>query len=259
MEAYIEGYMEEDYDEQYPYELVRGLLSPEYANMSEQNFEVVVDELFSNMSEAQAEDFMSALKSIGNVVAGVLPTVGTIVGSIYGGPAGGAIGGTLGQVVGGVASKAINTPARNAGKPSTTQKPVAVGAGGVSDTSKAILSLVQNPQFIQSLLGAIIGSAGKTSVQVGASAKEADIGAFANALEHLAGRLREELDEAAGSEASERLPEYLYNDDGELACSDPASPEERAEALLGLLGEDYYDDREDDEMTPLVWLARAGA
>lgn len=205
-------------------------------------------------------------KQIAPVAAQIAPIAGQVIGGIYGGPAGAAIGGSVGQFAGQALGSLAGTPQgpRPAPTPpmappsppapapfatplaalplnalppglgtvprppvATAPVPQPVGGGGTSATTQ-LLSFLQNPQLLQSILGQLMGSAGRSETPVGNGGATAPFGAFMNTLGVLANQ--------AASESLVESPNasYLYDSQGRL-LADPNSPEERAAALLGHL------------------------
>jgi hypothetical protein len=191
---------------------------------------------------------------VGGAVGGpVGAALGNTVGSLAGGalsslggrpaaPVAAAVRAPLSAAVAGVANAATRAipgiaaaavPVAAAVAPAITAVAPAVaaplaGAGAGSSATSQLLSLLQNPQMLQSMLQQLLGAAGGSAVAVGSGGASAPFGAFMNALSVLAGR-------AAGEAESESTDaSYLYGANGEL-IADPNSPDERAAALLAHL------------------------
>lgn len=118
-----------------------------------------------------------------------------------------------------------------------------------------LLGLVQNPAFLQSILGQAMGPAGKSTVRVGRGGSAATFGSFMNALSQLATQAAIEADDAA-----ENITEsYLFDKEGNALC-DTAVPERRAEVLLEQLREAPLEQdttlRESDAL--VEWFVEAG-
>jgi hypothetical protein len=98
----------------------------------------------------------------------------------------------------------------------------ALPAGASANT---LLGMLARPEVGHALMSAAMGGLGRQSVPMGSS--QVDVQSILNALSSLAGQA---ADEMAGTE-SESLPEYFYDEDGELAF-DPAERHSRTNALL---------------------------
>jgi hypothetical protein len=214
----------------------------------------------SHLTPWEAESFTSALGDVGRffksselrgVAGAALPIVGTAVGTVYGGPVGAAIGGSLG----GAAGQAIagKQPARPAPPPHAAAPPATIvqptGIPGAepapaaqlsaqtplagSPAAAQLLSVIQNPALLSSLLALVMGSHGKTSVPVGAAGTEVPVGAMMNLIGVLANRAAEDAEEILAAR-QDGMPGYLFDESGCLTC-DPAVPSQRADALLRVL------------------------
>ncbi|MGB7292642.1 MAG: hypothetical protein WBD99_10760 [Thermodesulfobacteriota bacterium] len=183
------------------------------------------------------------MKNVGSKVGGVaakaLPVAAPIIGTAFGGPLGGAIGGTLG----GLAGKALGgaTAPRRPGRPGAQPVLGKIPAG--SSATAQLMSFLQNPKLLQSVLGQVLGPAGRSSVPVGPKGAPAPFGAFMNALSNLANQAALE---ANAREDAQETPRYLLDDEGEFKC-DPAVPEERAQVLVEQLREDYFAEADDED------------
>jgi hypothetical protein len=213
-----------------------------------------VNGLLGRLSPADSESFASALKSVGqfvtsnevrDIAATVLPIAGAAAGTIIGGPVGTAIGGQIG----GAAAQAV-APARRAqpvaapAAPSRVAMPVAAAAppataGSAQNGSAAaaqLLTVVQNPAFLSSLLALVMGQNGRTSVPLSSGEKEVPVGAMVNLVKTLAERAADDAEELL-TVSGEAMPNYLYDEEGCLTC-DPAVSSQRADALLRVLAAD---------------------
>jgi hypothetical protein len=100
-----------------------------------------------------------------------------------------------------------------------------------------LLYLAQNPAFLSSLIGLALGSNGQQTVPVGPGNVSVPAGAFMNLAANLVGQVAQDADDLAG-DAADLGDAYLRDGEGCLTC-DPATPRQRADALLQLLqGED---------------------
>ena len=257
----------------------------DHGRMSPESLEERVLNTFARLSESEAESVTNALGNVGqffkssgvkNVAGTALPIIGTAVGTAYGGPVGAAIGGSLGSAAGqAVAGKrpkaAPTTPAGQAptkpdeppashavpspSGPSSVPPAPASGAEVGSAAAAQLLSVIQNPALLASLLSLVMGSSGKNSVPAGSNGTDVPVGAMMNLLSVLANRAASDAEEILAAR-QEAPPAYLLDESGCLTC-DPAVPSERAEALLRVLstsseslseeaGPDQYPDAWDD-------------
>lgn len=208
--------------------------------------EAMVLRTMERLSPTEAEDFWKTIQNIGRqvapIAAQVLPVAAPLIGTAIGGPLGGMIGGAAGQFAGQLLGG-------GAGRP----RPAPVGAvagmvpglaggilgvpsplpSGASSATAQLLSLIQNPALLQSLVGQLMGGAGGGTVPVGAQGTPAPFGAFMNAVGVLANQAASEAQTYGGE--SESVPAYLVSPSGEVA--DPTIPESRARALLERLQE----------------------
>jgi hypothetical protein len=218
----------------------------------------------SRLTPSEAESFASALGDVGHFfkssevrgVAGTaLPILGTAVGTVYGGPVGAAIGGSLGgaagQAIAGKPPTSSTRPPPQSAAPVGVDAPVAAPPGPVpgigpapgaatpaqtpqagSAAAAQLLSVIQNPALLASLLALVMGSSGKTSVPVG-SGTEVPVGAMMNLVGVLANRAAEDAEEIL-ADRQDGTPAYLFDESGSLTC-DPAISSHRADALLRVL------------------------
>ena len=217
---------------------VRHVLGEEAETLTDDDVDSLLGEITAGFSPIEAENFWKSLgraaKSVGRAAAGIAPTVlpmiGGAVGTVFGGPAGTAIGSALGRAAGGAVGKlAARAPSRPAPgalartmgriampalQAAAARPATAVPAGGSSATAQ-LASLIQNPDLIQSLLGALMGGSGV--VRIGESQVEAPFGAFMNALECLAAEAAEEIHDRHPQAAG--IPAYLVSSDGEAVES----------------------------------------
>lgn len=257
------------------YAVVRGALAPEYANLPREQIDAIVTRAVLAMAPEEAENFWKTIGDIGKqiapVAAQILPVAAPIVGTAIGGPLGGALGGTLGQVAGQALSGAVAPqPAPAPPRPAMPAYPVPTPSGGpsagapglpsgASSAAAQLLSLIQNPALLQSLLGQVLGPAGRSAVPVGTQGVPAPFGAFMNALSTLANQAASEASERMAGEGAAETPAYLLDAEGNLRC-DPAVPEERARVLMERLLEGYLTEASGRRMGDSVsaWLAEAG-
>jgi len=220
--------------ESYEYEVIRQIISPEFQGVSSQELENIVDNVLSEMSPEEMENFWKTVKSIGqsvgNILPQVLPLAGSVVGGIYGGPAGAALGGSVGSMAGNLVGNAVSQNKQKK-RPSIQRILSSTTIPPSSSASTQLMSFLQNPQFLQSILGMALGSKAKKTIPVGSQGAKAPNGAFLNTLIQLAVKALGESSSKYEGEVLESV-EYLYDSGGNLLCEDIASPEERSMALL---------------------------
>jgi hypothetical protein len=187
-----------------------------------------VEGLFADIGSA----FTSATRAVGRALPQIaqvaLPIAQAalpIVGTAFGGPVGAALGGVAGQALGALAQPRGAPPPAGA-VPAPPGAPAGNPAAG-------LLQALGDPRTLQALVATALGRAGTPTVPVGASGTPTPIGAFANLLSTLGAKAFGQAEAAAIP--SGQLPTYLYRE-GVLTV-DPASPEQRAERLMELLGE----------------------
>lgn len=249
---------------------IRGLLAPQYRHMGDSQVAELLRNSFENMSHAEQEAFAAfslqnaqenffsdigrGLSQFARAAPGILRTVAPIaqtalpiVGTLVGGPAGTAIGGALGGLLGNLAgggnsgntnqkmprhSPLPQTGLQTVGQPQVPTNP------SVNPAAAQLMSLLNNPQLIQALLGQVLGRVGNGSASAQTTTQQTPIpfGALMNTISELAERAAEESIQT-GSYASES---YLMNGVGQYRVMDPSSREQRADAVMELLNEDYY-------------------
>jgi hypothetical protein len=198
----------------------------------------------SRLTPSEAESVTGALGDVGrffksNEVRGfagaALPIAGTALGTAFGGPVGAALGGTLGGFAGQAIAGAHPAPgggAAGAGAP-TGAPPSAPPPQGGSPAAAQLLSIIQNPALLSSLLALVMGPDGKTSVPIGPNGTDVPVGAMMNLVGVLANRAAEDAEEILVAR-QDGTPTYLLDESGCLTC-DPAVPSQRADALLRML------------------------
>ncbi|MBI4495982.1 MAG: hypothetical protein HY697_03505 [Deltaproteobacteria bacterium] len=259
MMGYLEAYVEEGFDQEggpptySNYDILRQMLKPEFQNLSDSEINHLLQNVLSRMSPEEVEGFWDTVKSLGRGVLGaaqqvapkVLPIAGGALGTLAGGPVGTAFGTQLGQM----ASKVMAGPQPPSAAPGVTPQPTlpqpAPGAavpvaapippGGTSAVGQ-LMSLVQNPAFLQSLLAHALGPAAQKTVSVGAQGTPASIGSLMNALSSLAGLVAREAAESYPDTESLEATAYLQDASGAFVV-DPADPDARSQRLLQLLQE----------------------
>ena len=274
MVQYIEAYCEEsDFFDQpetlSDYDLIRVVLSPMGNDLEDEEIDAILDDVLAGMSPEEIEGFWSTIGNFARRVAPtLLPAAGTALGTVVGGPVGAAIGGTIGRVAGQAfggrqrqAPRRTPTPPqitpRIARRTTAVQAPAPIPSGGSSALGQ-LISLIQNPIFLQSLLGRVLGGG---AVRLGQESIEIPFGAFMNALSQLATQAAREAN--ADQESSVDIPDYLQDEEGNFLCEDPAVPEQRAQVLLELLNEAFPAEADNeawvedfDELTE--WFIEAG-
>lgn len=152
--------------------------------------------------------------------------VGNIVqGAIRGAQLGTALG-PVGTVVGALGGAAISST-RQGGmilpKARTTVAPARQDAASAAQ----LLQVILHPEVIKALMALSLGDAGLKSVTV--AGREVPTGAIASTVETLAGRTVE-----AYNAAMQDISDYLHDAEENFA---PASPDNHADYILGLLSE----------------------
>jgi len=246
---------------------MRDAFAPQYRHLPADQLDMVIEQAMESLSPLEAENFSRFISNLGRTVAPiaaqVLPVAAPIVGTVIGGPAGAAIGGTVGRLAGqalaGPASprtarppvprpSAANVPppppVMAAAAPPASSPAVALPPPATADAPSApssatgairqLLSFLQHPALLQSMLGAALGGAGARAVAAGPNATPVPFGAFMNALSVLANQAASEA-EGFGEPDESEATAYLRDASGEFRY-DPAVAEERAGALLALLG-----------------------
>jgi len=217
---------------------IRQVLAVPYRNMSSEQIERMME--IYDVDAEDMENFLSSLGSIGrsvvNALPQVLPAALPLVGTAIGGPVGGMLGGVAGQALGSVLGP---RPATGAQPPAPQPQPqpampLPAPMPGASPAAGQLLQTLFQPQTIQALISMLMGQVGRQSIPVGNT--QVPPAAFTNLLGVLANQAASEANAAAQSAGDESLPPYLENYAGE-AVGDPAIPEHRAYALLGLLHE----------------------
>jgi hypothetical protein len=243
-----------DFEEDDTEDIASGLaaiLGPRGSNMPPEFLERHVTGLFNRLSPADSESFTNALKRVGQfatsnevrgVAASALPIAGTAVGTIYGGP----LGASVGSKLGGAAAQAIG-PSGGRARPAAPAAPAATTTPAQQGSASAaqLLSVVQNPTLLSSLLALAMGQNGRTSVPLAGGDREVPVGAMVNLVRELAERTAEDAEEILAAEG-DAMADYLYDESGCLAC-DPAVSSQRADALLRVLTADAEAALEGDE------------
>lgn len=206
------------------------ILGEDYQDASDTELYNLAKESLSEMTPEQAEGFWDVVKDIG---AKALP--GAVQGAMSGSALGpwGALGGAVLGGAGGALSGGQTGQAPPA-QPLIPQIPTKAAASTLpqipmADATKApaaaqLLQLFNSPQLQQALASLIMGSAGRQTLPVGG--KQVPTADFANTLGVLASLASKEAAEDYATSSEETyIPEGF----------DPANPEHRAEALMGLL------------------------
>lgn len=289
-EAYLEssrGFLADHYARRLTDDQIAGVLRDAMESMSDMEREAFAAISLQKTIADHAEDFGSFIKSVGGiakkalpVVAPILQTAAPLVGTTFGGPVGGMIGTQVGNLLGNYAGTPAPKATRNmpaAAPPAqapgmrpalspATPKPVV----DVNPFASQLMALLSNPQLLQAVMGQTLGNVGNgnASVQLQNSVETIPFGAMMNTLSELAQRAAEES-LRTGSMESEN---YLTDNYGNYRIGDPSNPEERADAVMELLREDYrwrngisseeeenYIENHDKALDPLTeWLVSAG-
>lgn len=221
----------------------------------------IVETQLETMTPEERFDFNKALKVVGTTTQQALPGV---VGGATTGMAAGPWGAVAGGLIGGAASVASHhTGKRGAKAPKPSGKPASRAtavAPGTNPAAAQLLALLQDPRMVQAAAALMMSAAGTKRIAAGSTT--APPGAFLNLLAVLA----QQAATPSAPAASERMDEYLRDDQGAYTC-DVASRTERAQALwrhLATEGSPAADaapdtDEESDTEDPVSWLVATGA
>lgn len=277
----------------------RDFLSPHFQRLPDRHVAGVLLDAMEQMSPMEqdafatlsmqyaGENFFRDLgRGISQVASKALPYIAPIAqiaaplaGTIIGGPVGGAIGNQLAGMLGQIAAPA-QRPAQPAAppprpvvpvapppRPSVQAAPAAPPPANLNPAATQLMSLLSNPQLIQALMGQVMGNSGTGTARVTANNQVQTIpfGSLMNTVSELAQRAAEESI-LTGSPESDN---YLMDSQGNYSIDDPSSPEQRADAVMHLLREDYeahhgveavdnYDAWGDHEDPVGEWLTSAG-
>ncbi len=247
-------------------ELIREYVSPEFANLSDAEIDDMLGEVFAEMSAEEIEGFFKSLgriarkagRTLAKAAPSVLPVAGGAIGTLLGGPVGTAIGAKLGGVAGGLIGRAAAPRRRRRRRRAVRGRRSAVPAGGSSATAQ-LLSLLNNPALLQSLLSRVIGAPGRVEVVAGGEGIDIDFGSLMNALGELSSEAAREAHEEGAANGG--LPEYLLDEHG-APFEDISRPEARAELLLETLNQAEAEERMLEEHWPDTsaenWLLQSG-
>lgn len=255
------------------FDSMREVLAPQYRRLGDQQLAGILRDALEGMSEMEreafsalslqhtynehADDFGNFVKSVGGLAKKALPIVAPIakvaaplVGTMIGGPVGGMIGSKVGNMIGNLGGKASSPKnAMSAGLASIgAQTQPSVGnvnpnaaapqlSPNINPATAQLIVFLNSPQLIQSILGQVLGNVGNGSATVEQpnAVEVIPFGAMMNTLSELAQRAAFES-VRSGSMESES---YLMDSHGGYRVEDPSNPEERADAVMELLAEDY--------------------
>ncbi|MBN8500729.1 MAG: hypothetical protein J0M19_06225 [Sphingomonadales bacterium] len=164
-------------------------------------------------------------RGVGQAIHGA----GSLVSTVRGGGAGGAIGSLASIAGGGLGGSAAGQAALGGLQ--------AARGGSQGGAASMLTGLLARPELLQSLLGSLLGSVGRQSVNVGG--QQVPVSQMLSALSNVAGRAAHEAAEAEGS--AELTPEYALIG-AEAFGTDPEDAEGRTDTLLTLLA-----------LTPSLW------
>jgi hypothetical protein len=182
------------------------------------------------LTPAEAINFTSALRQIrkgatralthptvAQLAASGIPLAGAAAGTLLGGPAGTAMGSKLGAV----AAKALSGgPPAAVPPPAAAPQGSSVAGGSTAAAQGAVLS--QQPEVIKSMMALALGDKGRSSVA------GIPVGDVMQMLSTIFGKAAEDAEEL-------RWMDDGQPGDAEDLYADPASPEERAQALYSAL------------------------
>lgn len=167
-------------------------------------------------------------RGVGQAIHGA----GSLVSTVRGGGAGGAMG-SLASIAGGQLGGTRAGRAALGGLQ-------AARAGSQGGAASMLTGLLARPEMLQSLLGSLLGSAGRQNVDIGG--QSVPVSQMLAALSNVAGRAAHEAAEAEGG--AEQTPEYALVG-AEAFGTDPEDAEGRTDTLLTLLA-----------LTPSLWATR---
>jgi hypothetical protein len=205
--------------------------------MGEADLEQVVDESMAALPADIAENFLSALGSVGRAASPLVQRLGPGVargaasGATVGGPWGALIGAGAGLgsglLGGNASSRAPASAARTASPSSAPAVPLALPTGQAA--AGTLLGLLQNPAIHQALLSQVLGASGAQQIATpsGATVPRAAINGL---LTQLLANATEDLPES--EDVTEQS--YLQGMDGEFLV-DPASLDQQAALVLSKL------------------------
>jgi hypothetical protein len=208
------------------YRSLRALLAPEYASLPAEVLELYLEQHVGADHPAHLAEFCESAQVAGQDLARVAQTV--LPGAVQGALAGAALGPV--GMIGGAALGALGKAAAAQEPAAPATAPASTTATGVPAAAQLIATLLR-PETLQALMAMVMGEAGRTHVQVGAT--PVPLGAFTNLIQNLAGEAAVQYHRSYGPRGSQ-IPEYLVEEDGTPKC-DPSVPEARARALLELL------------------------
>jgi hypothetical protein len=273
----------------------KSFLAPQYRRLSDNQVAGLLLDAMEQMSPMEQDSFATLsmqyagenfLRDIGRGISQVasraLPYITPIaqiaaplVGTVIGGPVGGAVGGQLAGMLGQIASPSQRhsqptaPPSRPASQAAPQPRPSIQTAppANLNPAATQLMSLLSNPQLIQALLGQVMGNSGGGVARVTSNNQMQTIpfGAMMNAVSELAQRAAEESI-LTGNQESDN---YLMDSWGDYTIGDPSNPEQRADAVMQLLRDDYEAYHEDigtdnnnvwenNEDKVGQWLANAG-
>lgn len=220
---------------------LRTIVRPDYSEMGDSDLEQVVDESMATLPADVAENFLSALGSIGKAAGPLVQRLGpgvaqgAVSGATVGGPWGALIGAGAGLTSGLLGGQAKSRPAGSSSRVPQSSPTPAVPQSLPTGQAAAgtLLGLLQNPAIQQALLSQVLGASGAQQIATpsGAIVPRAAINSLLTQLL---------------ANATETLPEsedvtdqsYLQGSDGEFLV-DPASLEQQAALVLSRLSRPF--------------------
>ncbi len=219
-----------------PYPHLRGLLSPEFAELPAEDLDETLGQAFGYGTADAVENFWKKAASIGKSVGkGLLKAAPAIASTAMTGlsftPMGLVAKGATGLI-----GAAVKGAAAGAGRGAAGRVPRGVGGalGGQiplptgSPAAAQLLKFLSRPQVAQAITQMALGTAGRRTV--GAGSVRLPLGAIANTLGRLTEAAAEEYHALTASEGG-GTPGYLYGPNGEF-LSEPTDPGQRAQIVL---------------------------
>lgn len=240
-------------------------LGEEFQHMSEAEFESLIMEVTADMNPEEVEAFVDSMgeifgwikrkvskaakwvgKNLGKVGAVAGGAIGSIIAPGVGTKIGAMLGGQLGKLVGKKSLSALKRSIKRSRrfiKKRIRNIPKGRRRGNNTST-KQLMALVKNPQFLKSLIAKIMGSKGEAvQLDIEGTSKSIPFEAFMQTISYLALQAIEENREDSFGES---IPDYLIDSDGQYMI-DPSSESERAAHLLALLSEDFQENYAEEE------------
>lgn len=240
------------------FEAVRVALGDREGRMSDEQVQAILREAAVQLSPEEMEFLKKAFRKIGSgikkfgkaavrVGKKALPVVGRLA-QIAAPIAGTIIGGPVGAQIGGLVSSGIGSLLNRGGGQAIPRSPSPVAMSNPSlsgnirllqpqqPAANQLLGLLQNPAFLQSLVGQVLGGRSQGTVRMRTPSQGGNSNIPFGAFMNLLGQLSTQAAVEANGHIKSK-PTYLYDAQGEFLIDDPASNEARAKLLLDMLSE----------------------